>query len=55
MQHGEQVDMLKRLLALRETRRDEKMLDEVVRLPITKYTDEGLLEQEIASAFSSTR
>lgn len=33
--------MLKRLLALRETRRDEKMLDEVVRLPVTKYTDEG--------------
>ncbi|MFD0343084.1 aromatic ring-hydroxylating dioxygenase subunit alpha [Streptomyces sp. NPDC127117] len=44
--------MLKRLLALRETRRDEKMLDEVVRLPVTKYTDEGLLEQEIGSVFS---
>ncbi|SFY48407.1 Biphenyl 2,3-dioxygenase subunit alpha [Streptomyces sp. F-1] len=52
MRHSEQVAMIKRLLALRETRRDEKMLDEVVTIPVTKYTDEALLEREIASAFS---
>jgi phenylpropionate dioxygenase-like ring-hydroxylating dioxygenase large terminal subunit len=52
MQQHEQIAMLKRLLALRETRRDEKMLDEVVRIPVTKYTDRALLDQELASAFA---
>ncbi|SOD62139.1 Phenylpropionate dioxygenase, large terminal subunit [Streptomyces zhaozhouensis] len=52
MKQHEQVAMLKRLLALRETRRDERMLDEVVRIPVTKYTDQGLLDRELASAFT---
>ncbi|MFI6344304.1 aromatic ring-hydroxylating dioxygenase subunit alpha [Streptomyces sp. NPDC050560] len=51
MQQHEQVSMLKRLMTLRETRRDEKMLDEVVTIPVTKYTDESLLDRELASAF----
>ena len=52
MKQHEQVAMLKRLLALRETRRDEAMLDEVVRIPISKYTDQALLDQELASTFT---
>jgi len=53
MQQHEQVAMIKRLLALREARRDEKMLDEVVHIPISKYTDQSLLDRELASAFTN--
>lgn len=53
MQQHEQVAMIKRLLALREDRRDEKMLDEVVHIPISKYTDQALLDRELASAFTT--
>jgi phenylpropionate dioxygenase-like ring-hydroxylating dioxygenase large terminal subunit len=52
MNQAEQVAMIKRLLALRETHRDEAMLDEVVKIPITKYTDQTLLDRELASAFT---
>ncbi|MGC5346883.1 aromatic ring-hydroxylating oxygenase subunit alpha [Streptomyces sp. DT24] len=52
MKQDDQVAMIKRLLALRETRHDEKMLDEVVRIPVTKYTDGALLDRELASAFA---
>lgn len=52
MKHPEQVAMIKRLLDLRQTRRDEKMLDEVVRIPVTKYTDQGLLDRELAATFT---
>lgn len=51
MKQHEQVAMIKRLLALREAHRDEKTLDEVVRIPITKYTDPALLDRELASTF----
>ncbi|WP_219806421.1 MULTISPECIES: aromatic ring-hydroxylating dioxygenase subunit alpha [unclassified Streptomyces] len=52
MRPDAQVAMLKRLLALRETRRDEPMLDEVVTLPVTKYTDTALFESELRSTFT---
>ncbi|MGQ4511151.1 SRPBCC family protein [Streptomyces sp. DW26H14] len=52
MKQHEQVAMVKRLLALRETRRDERMLDEVVTIPVSKYTDADLLDRELASAFT---
>jgi phenylpropionate dioxygenase-like ring-hydroxylating dioxygenase large terminal subunit len=52
LNHDDQVAMLKRLLLLREGRRDEKMLDEVVTIPVTKYTDEELFQRELASTFS---
>ena len=52
MKQDEQVAMIKRLLALRETRRDEKMLDDVVHIPVSKYTDEKLLDRERASVFT---
>lgn len=52
MKQHEQVAMTKRLLTQREARHDEKMLDEVVRIPITKYTDQALLDQERASVFA---
>ena len=52
MNHDEQVATVKRLLALRQVRRDEKMYDEVRRLPVSRYTDSGLLDQELASAFA---
>lgn len=52
MKQHEQVTMLRRLLAQRETRRDEKMLDDVVRIPVSKYTDPSLLDQELASVFA---
>lgn len=44
--------MIRRLLALRETHRDEKTYDEVRTLPVSKYTDTALLDQELASAFA---
>lgn len=44
--------MIKRLIALRETHRDERMLDEVVTIPVSVYTDAALLERELASAFA---
>jgi phenylpropionate dioxygenase-like ring-hydroxylating dioxygenase large terminal subunit len=53
MNHDEQVAMLKRLFQLREARRDETMLDEVVTLPVTRYTDDELFQRELATAFSS--
>jgi phenylpropionate dioxygenase-like ring-hydroxylating dioxygenase large terminal subunit len=52
MKQHEQVAMLHRLLSLRQTKRDEKMLDEVVTIAVTKYTDEELFEQELASVFA---
>lgn len=52
MKHNEQVAMIKRLLELRETHRDERMLDEVVKIPVTKYTDDALFEQELGSTFA---
>lgn len=53
MNHDEQVSMLKRLLCLREEKRDDKMLDDVVTIPVTKYTDAELFRQEVASTFSA--
>src|SRR5699024_10349319 len=52
MDQNEQVGMIKRLLAQREQQRDETMLDEVVTIPVTKYTDGSLLDQELSSAFA---
>lgn len=52
MKQSEQVAMLKRLLALRAERRDEEMLDKVVTIPTSKYTDEALFDQELASTFA---
>lgn len=52
MNQDEQIAMLQRLLSLRQTRRDEAMLEEVVRIPVSKYTDPSLLDQELASAFT---
>ncbi|MDT0262232.1 aromatic ring-hydroxylating oxygenase subunit alpha [Jatrophihabitans lederbergiae] len=53
MNHDEQVSILKRLLCLREEKRDDKMLDDVVTIPVTKYTDAELFRQELASTFSA--
>jgi phenylpropionate dioxygenase-like ring-hydroxylating dioxygenase large terminal subunit len=53
MDHDAQVAMLKRLLRLREENRDEKMLDDVVTVPVTVYTDEELFRRELASTFST--
>jgi phenylpropionate dioxygenase-like ring-hydroxylating dioxygenase large terminal subunit len=52
MNHDEQVAMLTRLLELREARRNDTMLGEVVTVPVTKYTDSDLFQQELASTFS---
>src|SRR4051812_37331968 len=53
MDHDAQVAMLERLLRLREENRDEKMLDEVVTVPVTTYTDEQLFHRELASTFTT--
>lgn len=52
VKHDEQVAIVKRLLALRESRRDQEMFDEVKTIPVSKYTDTALLDQELASAFT---
>jgi phenylpropionate dioxygenase-like ring-hydroxylating dioxygenase large terminal subunit len=52
MNHDEQVSMLRRLLALREQHCDEKMLDQVVTIPVSKYTDDELFRRELESTFS---
>jgi phenylpropionate dioxygenase-like ring-hydroxylating dioxygenase large terminal subunit len=52
MNHDDQVAMLKRLLALRSTHRDEKMLDDVVMMPVSKYTEQSLLDRELGSVFT---
>jgi phenylpropionate dioxygenase-like ring-hydroxylating dioxygenase large terminal subunit len=53
MDHDAQVTMLKRLLRLREENRDQEMLDEVVTVPVTRYTDEELFRRELGSTFST--
>jgi len=50
---AEQVAMLTRLAGLREARRDERMLDEVVTLPVTTYTDENRYRRELAATFTA--
>lgn len=52
MNHDEQVVMINRLLKLRKKGHDEKMLDAIVRIPITKYTDRDLYYQELTSVFA---
>ena len=52
MNDDEQVSMLRRLLALREMHRDEKTLDQIVTIPVSKYTDDELFQRELASTFS---
>lgn len=52
MNQDEQVAVIKRLLAQREMHRDEKMLEEVMKIPVTKYTEESLLDRELSAAFA---
>ncbi|MEH1017023.1 aromatic ring-hydroxylating dioxygenase subunit alpha [Micromonospora sp. CPCC 206060] len=52
MNHQEQVDILKGLLALREQGRDQEMLGKVVRVPVRNYTDPDILDRELASVFT---
>ncbi|MBO4204803.1 Rieske 2Fe-2S domain-containing protein [Micromonospora echinofusca] len=52
MNHQEQVDILKGLLALREQGRDQEMLGRVVRVPVRNYTDPHILDRELASVFT---
>jgi len=51
MKHDIQVETLNRLLRLRETGRDQEMLGEVVRIPVTTYTDAGILARETETVF----
>lgn len=51
MKHETQVATLKTLLDLRETGRDQKMLGEVVQIPVRNYTDEGILDREMTTVF----
>jgi len=51
MKHEVQVEILRGLLALRETGRDQPMLGEVVRIPTMNYTEPHILEREMATVF----
>lgn len=51
MRHEIQVETLNTLLKLREHGRDQDMLGEVVRVPVSNYTEEDVLEREMATVF----
>ncbi|MDC0714528.1 aromatic ring-hydroxylating dioxygenase subunit alpha [Stigmatella sp. ncwal1] len=51
MKHQTQTETLKTLIALRERARDQEMLGEVVRIPVSNYTEPDVLEREMATVF----
>jgi phenylpropionate dioxygenase-like ring-hydroxylating dioxygenase large terminal subunit len=51
MRHEVQVETLQTLQALHERQRDQEMLGEVVRVPVSRYTDPEILAQEMRTVF----
>jgi phenylpropionate dioxygenase-like ring-hydroxylating dioxygenase large terminal subunit len=51
MRQETQVEVLKTLLELRALGRDQEMLGEVTHIPVSNYTDAGILEQEMDTVF----
>lgn len=51
MRHDVQTETLRTLRALHERQRDQDMLGEVVRVPVSKYTDPKILALEIGTVF----
>lgn len=53
MKHEAQVSLIDRLFRLRQTGNHEDMLDEVVRLPASIYTERSVLDDELKTAFKN--
>ncbi|MFC4015873.1 aromatic ring-hydroxylating dioxygenase subunit alpha [Nonomuraea purpurea] len=51
MKQQEQIDVMRRLFALREQDRNEEMLGKVVRVPVENYTSPEILDREMAKIF----
>lgn len=51
MRRETQVETLRQLLALRGEDRDQDMLGQVARMPVSNYTDEAIFEAEMATVF----
>ncbi|MFO7788254.1 MAG: aromatic ring-hydroxylating dioxygenase subunit alpha [Halospina sp.] len=53
MKHDKQISLIDRLFRLRETGNHEDMLDEVVRLPASIYTEQSVLDDELSTVFKN--
>lgn len=51
MRYETQVDILQTLITLHQQQRDQKMLGEVVKVPVSHYTDSDILAQEMSTVF----
>ncbi|MEU6719333.1 SRPBCC family protein [Nonomuraea sp. NPDC046802] len=51
MKQQDQIDVMRRLFALREQDRNEEMLGKVVRVPVENYTSPEILDREMAKIF----
>ncbi len=54
MKHEKQLQILDTLFSLREQGRDQKMLDEIVQIPVSNYTESDVLERELSTVFKNT-
>ena len=51
MRYEIQVDIVQTLIALHQQHRDQKMRGDVVKVPVTHYTDPDILVEEMSTGF----